>query len=109
MIITSVVEQHSDTGVLLMGEPVEPPPMARASRTLSEAMAQGVSKRFRARFLPSVQNPGKFQVEIDGAPAWLGEFDTQNEAMAFVRGFTYGFSIGGGIKNMADGLSSRLT
>jgi hypothetical protein len=36
------------------------------------------------------------------------EFDTENDGMTVMRGFIFGFSIGGGIKNMADGLPSRL-
>ena len=45
----------------------------------------------------SVHNPGKLQVSIDGAPLST-EFDTQNEARAYMQGFTIGFSVGGGIK-----------
>jgi hypothetical protein len=50
--------------------------------------------------------------EIQAPPAGsapAGEFDTKNKAMSYMRGFTIGFAAGGGIKNMADGLPSRLT
>jgi hypothetical protein len=71
-------------------------------------LAQGVSKRFTAKFIPSVEHPEKFQLEIDGLIKWPEEFDTQNEAMAFARGFTWGFSVGAGMKNNADGVPPRL-
>jgi|SRR5271155_525080 hypothetical protein len=106
--ITSVLKNKPPEPVLLIGEPIEMG-MGQASHILSEAMGQGVGKGFNVKFIPSVHNPGKFQVSIDGVPAWPGEFDTQNEAKAFMRGFTFGFSVGGGIKNIADGLPSRLT
>jgi hypothetical protein len=74
----------------------------------AKALLQGVTgKVFNVKLISSVHNPEKFQVEIDSV-AVPGEFDTQNEAMNFMRGFTFGFSVGGGIKNMADGLPSRL-
>ena len=73
---------------------------------LAKALLQGVLAKFRADLVPSTQNPGKLQAIIDCAP--MGEFDTENEAMAFMSGFTWGFSVGGKVKNMADGLPSRL-
>lgn len=111
--ITSVATPKSDTAapgsaVVLMGEPV-PMPMPRASALLSEALAQGVGKRFHGKITPSVGDPGKLEVNIDGAPAPAAVFDTQEEAKAYMRGFTIGFSVGGGIKYIADGLPSRLT
>jgi hypothetical protein len=110
--ITSIAKPKSDTAaldsaVVLMGEPVQTP-MPRASALLSEALAQGVSKRFNAKVTESVLNPGKFQVSIDGYPAPAAEFGTQAEAKAYMHGFTIGFSVGGGIKNIADGLPSRI-
>jgi hypothetical protein len=72
---------------------------------LAEALTQSVTAKFRAQLIPSVQNPGKFQASIEGAA--VGEFDTENEATAFLRGFTFVFSVGGGIKNMADGLPRK--
>ena len=101
-------EQESQKVVFLIGEAVKSPMAPRASRFLTEAMAQGVSNRFNAKIIESVHNPGKLQVSIDGTPLST-EFDTQNEARAYMQGFTIGFSVGGGIKGMADGLPSRLT
>jgi hypothetical protein len=49
--------------------------------------------------------------EIQASPAGsapAGEFDAKDEAMSYVRGFTVGFAAGRRIKNMADGLPSRL-
>jgi hypothetical protein len=79
---------------------------ARASRVLMEALAQGVDKAHKVKFIPSVQNPGKVQIEIDGMK-WPEEFE-QNEARAFASGFTFGFSVGAGMKNNADGIPARL-
>jgi TPP-dependent indolepyruvate ferredoxin oxidoreductase alpha subunit len=101
-------EEESQKVVFLMGEAVKSPMAPRASRFLTEAMAQGVSKRFSAKIVESVHNPGKLQVSIDGTP-FSTEFDTKDEARAYMQGFTMGFSVGGGIKGMADGLPSRLT
>jgi hypothetical protein len=107
--VESVVKEKDE--VHLMAQPV-PSTEGCVGRAISrdsmfaKALLQGVLAKFRADLIPSVQNPGKLQAIIDGAP--MGEFDTENEAMAFMRGFTWGFSVGGGVKNMADGLPSRL-
>jgi hypothetical protein len=101
-------EQESQKVVFLIGEAVKSPMAPRASRFLAEAMAQGVSKRFSTKIVESVHNPAKFQVSVDGTPLST-EFDTQDEARAYMQGFTIGFSVGGGIKGLADGLPPRLT
>jgi hypothetical protein len=101
-------EKESQDVVFLIGEAVKSPMAPRASRFLTEALAQGVGKRFNAKIVESVRNPGKLQVSIDGTP-FSSEFNTQDEARAYMQGFTLGFSVGGGIKGVADGLPSRLT
>jgi hypothetical protein len=108
IVITSVMKSKPDTAVRLLGQRT-PLQLGAPSPLLTEALAQGIWKRFSAEITPSIQKPGKFQVSIDGAPAPVGQFDTEAEAQAYARGFVIGFSAGGGIKNMADGLPSRLT
>ena len=71
---------------------------------LVEAMLHGEHGRiFSPKVSESPQNPGKFVVNIDGTPMMNYEVDTEKEAMAFVGGFVMGFTVGGGIKNIADG------
>jgi hypothetical protein len=71
---------------------------------LLEALYQGEHGRiFSPQVSESSKNPGKFVVNIDGTPMMNFEVDTEKEAMAFVQGFVMGFSVGGGIKNIADG------
>ena len=106
--VTSVMKSEADTAVRLVGERV-PMYLGGPSPLLAEALAQGVSKRFKGKIIESADNPGKFQVSIDGYPAPAAPFDTRNEALAYMRGFTVGYSAGGGIKSMADGLPSHLT
>lgn len=109
--VESVVKEKDE--VHLMAQPV---PTTAGSGTamsrdtmLAKALLQGVTgKVFNVKIISSVQNPEKFQLEVDSV-ALPQEFDTQNEAMAFMQGFTFGFSVGGGIKEMADGVPSRLT
>lgn len=106
--IASVNEEKSETTVLLIGEAVDIPDRGRASRLLSEAMMHGeVGKIFNTQVSES-PNPGKFMVSIDGDKRMGGEFDTQQEARAFVRGFVTGFTVGGGINNIAEGRPSRI-
>jgi hypothetical protein len=87
--VESVVREEGKA-ILLLAQPV---PAMEGSATiidrdsvLAKALLQGVTGRFRAELIPSVKNPGKFQASIHGAP--IGEFDTQNEATGFLRGFT---------------------
>jgi hypothetical protein len=57
---------------------------------LAEALIQGVTKIFNVKSIPpSVQNPEKVQVEIDGF-ALPEEFDTENEAMTSYARFYLG-------------------
>jgi hypothetical protein len=104
--ITSVLKNKPHEPILLFGEPMG---MGQASHILSEAMAQGVMKAFYAKITESALNPGKFELSIAGYSEGAGEFDTRNEAVSYMRGFTFGFTTGSGIKNIADGLPSRLT
>jgi len=102
--IASVGEEKSETTVLLIGEAVDIPGRGRASRLLAEAMMHGeFGKIFNTQVSNSPNNPGKFMVSIDGDKALGGEFNTQEEAKAFVRGFVTGSTLGGGLKNMAEG------
>jgi hypothetical protein len=109
--IESIVKDKDDA-VVLMARPV--PSIEGCVGTvidrdsmLAKALLQGVFASFQGELIPSVQNPGKFQAEIDSVTL-PEEFDTENDAMNFLRGFTLGLSVGGGIKNMAEGLPSRL-
>jgi hypothetical protein len=108
IVVTSVMKSESDAAVRLVGQraPMHP---GDPSSLFAEALAQGVRQGFKGKIIDSVDNPGKLQVNIDGYPAPAGEFDTRDEAMAYMRGFAIGFSTGGGIKNMTDGLPTRLT
>lgn len=111
-IITSVRqnEPHSeDKTVLLIGEAFEPERWgrSRAYRMLVEALHHGEHGRiFSPQVSESPKNPGKFVVNIDGTPMMNFEVDTEKEAMTFVRGFVMGFTVGGGVKNIADGRPS---
>jgi hypothetical protein len=120
--ITSVLKNKPHEPILLFGEPMgmgqashilseamAQDVMGQASHILSEAMAQGVMKAFYAKITESALNPGKFELSIAGYSEGAGEFDTRNEAVSYMRGFTFGFTTGSGIKNIADGLPSRLT
>src|SRR5271157_3150042 len=98
--IASVAEPKSEKAVVLIAEPVKTP-VGKVSHLLSEALAQGVSKVFEVETSESVLHPGKFQVDIDGTP-FSNEFDTQGEAKAYLSGFTMGFSVGGGMKGVAE-------
>lgn len=107
--VESVVKEKDEVHLMAQRVPSTEGSVGTAISTdsmLAKALLQGVLAKFRADLVPSIQNPGKLQAIIDGAP--VGEFDTENEAMAFMCGFTWGFSVGGGVKNMADGLPSRL-
>jgi len=108
LVVTSVMKSEADTAVRLVGERVPMYP-GGPSPLLAEALAQGVSKRFKGKIIESADNPGKFQVNIDDYPAPAAQFDSRNETLAYMRGFTVGYSAGGRIKNMADGLPSHLT
>jgi hypothetical protein len=103
IMVTSVMKSESDTAVRLVGQRAPLHPTGDPSSLFAEAFSQGLRKGFSGRIIESADKPGKLQVSIDGYPAPAGEFDTRNEAMACTRGFTVGFSTGGGIKNMADG------
>jgi hypothetical protein len=101
--IASVNEGKSETTVLLIGEAIDIPGRGRASQLLAEAMMHGeFGKIFNSQICDS-PNPGKFMVSIDGDKMMGGEFDTQQEARAFVRGFVTGSTVGGGLKNMKEG------
>jgi hypothetical protein len=108
-IITSVRQnepQSQDKTVLLIGEAFEPERWgrSRAYRMLVEALHHGEHGRiFSPQVSESPKNPGKFVVNIDGTPMMNFEVDTEKEAMTFVQGFVMGFTVGGGIKNIADG------
>lgn len=107
--IASVNEEKSETTVLLIGEAVDIPGRGRTSQSLIQAMMHGdVGKIFNTQVSESPNNPGKFTVSIDGDKAMGGEFNTQQEARAFVRGFVTGSTIGSGLKNMAEGRPSRI-
>jgi len=108
LVVTSVMKSESDTAVRLVGERV-PMYLGGPSPRLAEALGQRVSKRFTGKIIESADHPGKFQVNIDDYPAPAAQFDSRNEALAYMRGFTVGYSAGGRIKNMADGLPSHLT
>jgi hypothetical protein len=96
--------EKSEKSVVLMGEAFDVPGRDTASRLLKEAMVHGEHGRiFNAQISDAPGRPWKFIVGIDGKNAIGGEFDTQQEANACVRGFVLGFNLGGGIKNMADG------
>ena len=100
--IASVNEEKSETTVLLIGEVI--PGRGRTSHLLIEAMMHGeFGKIFNTQISESPNNPGKFMVSIDGDKRMGGEFDTKQEAGAFVRGFVTGSAVGGGVKNMAEG------
>ena len=103
------MKSESDTAVRLIGQRAPMHPTGDPSSLFVEAFSQGVRSGFKCKIGESVRKPGKFEVGRDGYPAPAGEFDTRNEAMSYMRGFTTGFAAGGGIKNMADGLPSRLT
>jgi hypothetical protein len=111
-IITSVRQnepQSEDKTVLLIGEAFEPERWgrSRAYRMLVEALHHGEHGRiFSPQVSESPKNPGKFVVNIDGTPMMNFEVDTKKEAMTFVQGFVMGFTVGGGIKNIADGRPS---
>jgi hypothetical protein len=111
-IITSVRQnepQSEDKTVLLIGEAFEPERWgrSRAYRMLVEAMLHGDHGRiFQPQISESRSNPGKLVVTIDGNNPISSEFDSEKEAMAYVQGFAMGFTAGGGIKNVADGLPS---
>ncbi len=109
IVVTSVMKSEQNTAVRLVGQRAELRLTGDPSSPFAEALAQRVRSGFKGKIIDSVDNPGKFQVSIDGYPAPAGEFDTKNEAMAYMRGFTVGFSTGGGIKSMVDGLPSHLT
>jgi hypothetical protein len=111
-IITSVRQnepQSGDKTVLLIGEAFEPERWgrSRAYRMLVEALHHGEHGRiFSPQVSESPKNPGKFVINIDGTPMMNFEVDTEKEATAFVQGFVMGFTVGGGIKNIADGRPS---
>ena len=108
-IITSVRQnepQSEDKTVLLIGEAFEPERWgrSRAYRMLAEALHHGEHGRiFSPQVSESPKNPGKFVVNIDGTPMMNFEVDTEKEARTFAQGFVMGFTVGGGIKNIADG------
>jgi hypothetical protein len=108
-IITSVRQnepQSEDKTVLLIGEAFEQQRrgQSRAYRMLLEALLHGEHGRiFSPQVSESPNNPGKFTVNIDGTPMMNFEVDSEKEAMTFVQGFVMGFTVGGGIKNIADG------
>lgn len=111
-IITSVRKnepQSEDKTVLLIGEAFEPERMgrSRAYQMLAEALLHGEHGRiFQPQISESLSNPGKLAVTIDGDTPISSEFDSEKEARAFVQGFVMGFTVGGGIKNIADGRPS---
>ena len=94
LVVTSVMKSEADTAVRLVGERV-PMYLGGPSPLLAEALDQGVSKKFKGKIIESADNPGKFQVSIDDYPALAAQFDTRNEALAYMRGFTVGYSAGG--------------
>ena len=104
--ITSVVKEKSEKAVVLMGEAFDVTGRDTACRLLKEAMAHG--RIFNTQISDSPEHPGKFIVGIDGKIGIGGEFDTQQEAKACVRGFVMGFNLGGGIKNVSDGRPPTL-
>jgi hypothetical protein len=94
LVVTSVMKSEADTAVRLVGQRV-PMSLGGPSPLLAEALAQGVSERFKGKIIESADNPGKFQVSIDDYPAPAAQFDSRNEALAYMRGFTVGYSAGG--------------
>ncbi len=85
--VESVVKDKDDA-ILLMARPVpSTPPIAPSTEgcvgtaisgdsMLAKALLQGVTgKAFNVKLIPSVHNPEKFQMEIDGL-ALPEEFDT---------------------------------
>jgi hypothetical protein len=103
-VITSVVEDKSETAVVLAGKAFNVLGRGKASQLLKEAATHGDHGRiFNTEVSASPNNPGKFIVSIDGNKALCGQFDTPNEAKACTRGFVLGFQLGSGVKNMGEG------
>jgi hypothetical protein len=78
----------------------------RASQILAEAMLQAPDNHFSSKVVESDDEPGTFQVQIAGsAGEYHGHrnFDTRAEGQSYISGFVFGFTVGGGLKEIAEG------
>jgi len=104
-------KNESDKTVLLAGEPVRTT-MTRASQILAEAMIQAPDNYFSGKVVESDDEPGTFQVQIAGSAGEFHgrrNFDTRAEGQSYISGFVFGFTVGGGLKEIAEGHPPRRT
>ena len=88
--IESVIKEDNEKTVILMGKSIK-------RGTLVEASLRGAGQVHNMKVYESVEQPGKFQVNVDGL-SLLQQFETQADAKLFIQGFTFGFSAGSGSK-----------
>ena len=88
--IESVMKEGNEKSLILMGKSLKP-------GTLIEASQRGAGQIHNTKIYKSAEQPGKFQVSIDGLTL-LKHFETQTDAHTFIQGFVFGFSAGSGSK-----------